>query len=453
MTLFSAIIAATSVSVVLVKATQLILSLSILIVIHEFGHFLFARLFKTRVEKFYLFFNPWFSLYKKQIGETEFGIGWLPLGGYAKISGMIDESMDKEQLAKPAETWEYRAKKPYQRLFIVSGGVLFNLILAFVIYTMVMWVYGEEYLPNANVKYGIECSEAARSMGFENGDKILKVNNLEVDNFAKVVPTILLENATSVTVERNGLVKEIVFDEENISRIIKMQKKQLIAPRVPFVVQKVVESGGAYKAGVKKNDVLIGVGDSALVFYDQFSAYFQGHKSTSIPVKLLRNKDTLTINVTTDSNGLIGVYATHYSSILELNTKKYGFWASFPAGFHKGVETLNDYFKQLKLLFQPKTKAYESLGGFIMIGSIFPDIWHWESFWNLTAFLSIILAVMNILPIPALDGGHVIMIIYEMITKRKPSDKFLEYAQIIGMVFLFSLLIYANMNDVIRLFK
>ena len=438
---------------ILVQIVQFIVSLTLLVLVHEFGHFLFARLSKTRVEKFYVFFHPWFTIWKKKIGETEFGIGWLPLGGYAKISGMIDESMDKEQMKSPAQPWEYRSKSAGARFMMVTGGVLFNILLAFVIYIGVTWAWGDSYLPNKNVTYGVTCSETAKQIGFQNGDKILLIDGKEVENFQKIVPTLLLDNVGWVTVERNGEELKLAFTDEDIAKIIKAEGVPLFSPRVPFIVGQTMEGFGAHKAGIKEGDKIIGINGHLMSYYDEINNIVPQYVGQIVPVTLVRTTDTLNIPVEVSAEGKLGLYATHYSSLLQFETKHYNFFTAIPAGIKKGFVTIKDYLKQIRLLFQPKTKAYESLGGFIKIGSIFPTIWNWEAFWNLTAFLSIILGVMNILPIPALDGGHMVLIIFEVLTGRKPSDKFMEYAQYVGFFILLALLVYANMNDIIGLFR
>src|SRR5665648_71799 len=442
--------------IVLIKAAQLILSLSLLVIIHEFGHFLFARLFKTRVEKFYLFFDPWFSLFKVKKGDTEYGVGWLPLGGYVKISGMIDESMDKEAMKLPPQPYEFRAKKTWQRLLIMIGGVLMNFILAFIIYIGILYAWGEQYLPTENVKYGIMVSETGKQIGFQNGDQILTVDHLYVENFRKIIPTVLLEEAKTIQVLRHGQPMDVEISDEDVALLIK--SGAVIEPRMPFEFKadRIVKDSPASLAGLKKNDVFVGVNGQRFDFYDQFTDYIQSHKGQAVEVEILRGEIPKTISVTVSEEGTLGFYPEFLESavkFLEYKTISYGFIASIPAGINKGITTIKDYLKQFKLIFSPKTKAYESLGGFIAIGNIFPGAWNWFSFWNMTAFLSIILGVMNLLPIPALDGGHVMFLLYEMITGRKLGDKFLEYAQIAGMVLLLSLVLFANGNDIFKLFN
>jgi regulator of sigma E protease len=438
---------------IVVRISQFLLSLSILVILHEMGHFFFAKLFKTRVEKFYLFFNPWFSLLKFKKGETEYGVGWVPLGGYVKISGMIDESMDMEQMKQPPQPYEFRSKPSWQRLFIMIGGVLVNFVLALVIYSMVLYVWGEEYLPNKNVKYGVSCDSIALNIGLRNGDKIISIDNKEPENFYGIMPDLLLNSSKTIQVDRNGQKVNIPIPESLIEVLIK-KHREFIQPRFPFYVEDFVKDSPGKAAGLKKGDKIVGIDSIKTEFFDEFRSEIVKHKNKITSIAILRNDSAMFINVKVPKEGLIGVIPNgDMSKFFELKKIEYGFWESIPAGINKGISTLTDYIKQFKLIFSPKTKAYESLGGFITIGKIFPGVWDWQAFWTLTAFLSIILAFMNILPIPALDGGHVIFLLYEMITGKKPGDKFLEYAQIVGLVILFSLLIYANLNDVFRLFK
>ncbi len=437
---------------ILVKAGQLILSLSILVVLHEFGHFLFARIFKTRVEKFYLFFDPWFSLFKMKKGETEYGVGWLPLGGYVKISGMIDESMDKEAMSQPPQPWEFRSKPSWQRLLIMLGGVMMNFIFALIIYIGVLYAWGETYLPTKNVTYGIEVSEAGKAVGFENGDKILSVDGKQIDNFMKIVPTIVLDNARSVQVERGGKVVEVEISDADLAILLK--SKEVLTWRKPFDIQvgKVVEASPAAAAGLQKGDVFVDIDGNRFEFYDQFSDYLQAKKGKVVALNILRNGAPLTSDVEVSEEGKLGFFPVfNHPELFQLETINYGLMESIPAGIKRGVQTTKDYLKQFKLFFKPETKAYESLGGFATIGNIFPSTWNWFSFWNMTAFISIILAIMNLLPIPALDGGHVMFLFFEMITGKKPGEKFLEYAQITGMIILLALVLFANANDIIKI--
>ena len=438
---------------VFVKIAQLLLSLSILVILHEAGHFMFAKLFKTRVEKFYLFFDPWFSLIKFKKGETQYGIGWIPLGGYVKISGMIDESMDKEQMKKPAEPWEFRSKPSWQRLIIMLGGVMVNFLLAIVIYIMVLFVWGEEYLPTENIKYGILVDSVGIEMGLRNGDRIVSVDNQEVENFYQIIPDIVLNERKTIQIKRDGRLMEVKIPKESIPLLIK--GKGRIDVRIPFsplIVEDFLKESPAKNAGLQTGDEILGLNNESYKYYDQFKKKLDESIGEKVSLQIKRNSNNLEIPVVVNNQGMIGI-RRDVKDFFEFRKIEYGFFESIPAGITKGVETLQDYLKQIKLIFSKDTKAYESLGGFITIGSIFPGVWDWYAFWNLTAFLSIILAIMNILPIPALDGGHVMFLLYEVVTGRKPGDKFMEYAQMTGMIILLALLLFANGNDVIRLFN
>jgi regulator of sigma E protease len=443
---------------ILTKAAQLVLSLSILVIIHELGHFILAKVFKCRVEKFYLFFNWGFSLFKLKRGETEYGIGWLPLGGYVKISGMIDESMDKEQMKQPPQPWEFRSKPAYQRLLIMIGGVVMNFIAALIIYIGVLYAWGDEYLPTSSVKFGIEVSDVGREVGFVNGDKILSVDNLVVDDFFKIVPTIVLESAKTVQVEREGQKMDVEISKEDITKMVKSSKHKaikIISVRFPFnmVVNSFAKKSPAQEAGIKKGDKIVMVNQQTFEYHDQFSSLLKANKGKELLFSIKRDSAMVDIPVTLTEEGLMGVtWDNSYQGLFEFKTLTYTFFESIPAGIARGWETSTNYLKQFKLIFSRETKGYESLGGFITIGNIFPGSWDWQSFWDMTAFLSIILGIMNILPIPALDGGHVLFVLYEMVTGRKPNEKFMEYAQIAGLTLLLLLVLYANANDVIRFF-
>lgn len=439
---------------VLIKAAQLVLSLSLLVILHEFGHFMFARLFKTRVEKFYLFFDPWFSLFKVKRGDTEYGVGWLPLGGYVKISGMIDESMDKEAMKLPPQEHEFRSKKSWQRLLIMIGGVMMNFIFAMVIYIGVLYAWGESYLPTENAKYGIHVNEVGEQIGLQNGDKVLSVDNQKVENFYKIIPTVLLEKAKTIQVERDGQLVDVEVSDDDLALLIKA--REVMNPRTLFnyKVAKFSKESLAEQAGLQKGDQITGIDAHQFTYYDEFLNYLKVHKNENILVEVLRDGVALSLPVKLDEKGLLGIHGDVAAfNDFEFKTISYSLLESIPAGIKKGINTVQDYLKQFKLIFSSKTKGYESLGGFIAIGNIFPGAWDWHAFWSMTAFLSIILAVMNLLPIPALDGGHVTFLLYEMVTGRKPGEKFLEYAQITGMVILLALVAYANGNDIVKLVK
>ncbi len=437
---------------ILIKIIQLLLSLSILVIFHEFGHYIAARIFKTRVEKFYLFFDPWFSLFKFKKGETEYGVGWVPLGGYVKISGMIDESMDREQMKQPPQPWEFRSKPAWQRLIIMLAGVTVNVLLAVAIYIVMLTVWGEQYLPTTEVKYGITVDSLGYEMGLRNGDRIVSIDHKAVDDFASIPKTIILEEAKSIQVVRDGLPTDIKIPAGFISKMIKHTSPDFISVRFPFEAGKFAPGSAAEAAGIKINDRIIGLNDSILLYFDQFRSAIQTFKKSQVKVMVLRGPDTLQIAVRVPNEGLIGVYPKSPAQFLTFKEKDYNLISAMPAGFVKTFDGAWNYLKSIKLLFSQE-KAYESVGGFISIGNIFPSTWDWHAFWSLTAFLSIMLAILNVLPIPALDGGHVMFLLYEIIFRRKPSDKFMEYAQIIGMALLFALLIFANGQDIMKLFR
>lgn len=438
------------------QAGYLIFSLSILVIIHEFGHYITAKWFKCRVEKFYLFFDPWFSLFKKKVGETEYGVGWLPLGGYVKIAGMIDESMDKEQMKQPPQPWEFRSKPAWQRLIIMIAGVTMNVLLAFFIYAMILYTWGDTKLPNANVKDGIWITDSLMSkIGLQNGDKIVAVNGEPVPYFDDLPAKVLLSR--QLTIERKGQQQNITIPINLIEQLVEKKGKRtpLFGPRIPAMVGGFddAQSTNARKAGLKVFDRIIAVDSTPVGFFDEMAPILKAKKNDSITLTVMRGGEEIRTRALVDTAGKIGFYVINdvqadSLGILKQETRKYGFLASFPAGVKKTGQQLNFYVQQFKLILNPETGAYKGVGGFKTMASIFPDYgWNWEAFWKITAFFSIILAFMNLLPIPALDGGHVVFTVIEMITGRKPSDKFLEYAQIAGMVILFALLIYANGND------
>jgi regulator of sigma E protease len=440
---------------ILIKILQLLLSLSILVIVHEFGHFAAAKLFKTKVEKFYLFFNPWFSLVKFNFKGTEYGIGWLPLGGYVKIAGMIDESLDKESMKLPPQPWEFRSKPAWQRLIIMLGGVIMNVVLAFVIYIAMLTAYGEHYLPTSEAnRYGIATDSLGRSFGLMNGDRILAVDDHFVEDFNKIPLTIILEKARSITVERNGKITTIELPEGAIGKLVKHQSPLFLSARIPFVVQGFPESSAARDAGVMPGDTLLSINGQETRYFQDFRESIQQYRNQVISLGLKRGSDTLFLAVQVPEAGLIGVFPVQQlDAFFNLAKKDYSLLSAIPAGMAKTVDGISGYLKQLKLIVSPEVKAYENVGGFIAIGNIFPAEFHWESFWRLTAFLSIMLAVLNLLPIPALDGGHVTFLMYEIVARRKPSDKFMEVAQIVGMAILLALMIFANGNDIVKLFR
>ncbi len=434
---------------VIIIVSQFILSLSILIVLHEMGHFLAAKLFGMRVEKFYLFFNPGFSLFKIKKGETEYGLGWLPLGGYVKISGMIDESMDKEQMKQPPQPWEFRSKPAWQRLIVMIGGVTVNLILGVIIYACVVYIYGEQYLPAKNAKYGIVADSTAIELGLNSGDKILSLDNQEIDNFNQIPLKLILDDVSTIQIERDGENMELAVPTGMKDKMV--NSKRMITPRIPFVIAQFAKESEAKAAGLKKRDRIVGINDSTILFFDQFKDALQSYKGDAILVNIIRDDKEERIKVTVPESGLLGIAPLgDYEELgFEMNTIEYSFLASIPRGMEKAYETLNNYIKQIKLLFV-LDKGYEKLGGFITIAKIFPSEWEWEFFWNITAFLSLVLALMNILPIPALDGGHVMFLLYEMISGKKPSEKVMEWSTYVGIAILLTLMLFVNGNDVIR---
>ena len=438
----------------LVKALQLILSLSILVLVHEFGHFIFARIFKVRVEKFYLFFDPWFSIFKfkPKNSDTEYGVGWLPLGGYCKISGMIDESRDKEAMAQPPKPYELRSKPAGQRLMIMVAGVLFNFLLALFIYSMVLFTWGDTFLPLKNVKAGMDYSETFHNVGFQDGDILLKADDTELERFGEDCFRRVL-NAQTVTVLRGGVETVIPIPEDMAQRVMR-DKKGFASYRFPMVVRELgkTESGEspAAVAGLQPGDSIVSINGIVTPSFYEVGEVLAQNKDKDVLVGFYRAGIPQTLTLHTDTAGKMGIYSVSPFDMYQTVTRKYGFFESFPAGVMLGVNTLKGYVSDMKYVFTKEGAS--SLGGFGTIGSLFPAEWDWHSFWMKTAFLSIILAFMNILPIPALDGGHVMFLLYEVIARRKPSDKFLEYAQVTGMFLLFALLIYANGNDIFRFF-
>jgi len=426
------------------KVAQLLLSLSILVILHEFGHYITAKWFKCRVEKFYLFFDPWFSLAKKKVGETEYGIGWLPLGGYVKISGMVDESMDKEQMKQPAQPWEFRSKPAWQRLIIMIGGVTVNILLAFIIYSMILMVWGEK-----NIKF--------KELGFENGDKIIAIDGKPVPEFTDVLKKLLVADE-GATIIRNGEKKELSLPVDLIGKLVEKRKKSekpILTPRVPVVVIEIDPSVPAFTSGLRKGDKIISINNKPAFFRDEFEKIMEDKKKgSSISLVVERNDSLVRFFTAVFDDSRIGFQSPTTPEqmdslgVYDFTLRKYGFFEAIPAGIKRSGAELGFYIDQFKKILSPETGAYKGVGGFKSMGSVFSGKgWDWEHFWTITAFFSIVLAFMNLLPIPALDGGHVLFTLIEMITGRKPNDKFLEYAQIVGMVLLLGLMLYANGND------
>lgn len=433
---------------------QLILSLSILIILHETGHFLPAKAFDTRVEKFYLFFDPWFSLFKKKVGDTEYGIGWLPLGGYVKIAGMVDESFDTEQLKQPPQPWEFRSKPAWQRLIIMLGGVTVNFILGFLIFAMVLFAWGEEYMPAKNAVYGIHVDSIGLHMGLQNGDRIVKVGEAPFEKFSDrtVVRAIVIDNIKTLTIDRDGQEITLQVDPSLIKELSSYKNKnnRLFTERVPFVVGDIVKKSPADESDLAKGDSVVGINGDSMVFFDQFQSRLRASPNQTVELQVIREGAPKNIAVTTTGEGTIGVRPYPPAYYFKTERQEYGFFESIPAGTVKGIQFLSDQIKAFGHILSGRIAASESLGGFASIGSMFGTVWEWERFWTMTAILSLILAFMNLLPIPALDGGHVLFLIWEVITGRKPSDKFMEYATMVGFILIIALMLYANGLDIVR---
>jgi regulator of sigma E protease len=437
-----------------VKTAQFILSFSILVVLHELGHFIPARLFKTRVEKFYLFFNPGFSLWKKKIGETEYGIGWIPFGGYVKIAGMIDESMDKEQLKKEPESWELRSKPAYQRLIVMLGGVFVNIILAIVIFIGIGWYWGEDYLPAKNVTYGVHASKLAKDMGVQEGDIIVSLDNKELENFDALESKLILSNPKTIQVKRADSIVSLNIPASLATSIAKFKKTApFVLPRVPVIIDSVGKSAVVLQGAFNKNDTLLKINNESVQYQYEFIEVKQKYADSIVMITAKRGEDTVYIKTLINGSGQLGLFVKLPYALFTTVHKEFTFLQAIPEGTKRCFTTLDNYIQGIKQIFSGKVNPNDSLGSLISIGNTFPSSWDWERFWTLTAIFSIILAFMNVLPIPALDGGHALFIIVEMITGKKPSDKFMEYAQIVGMMLMFGLMLYALGLDFWRLFK
>lgn len=440
-----------------IKISQFLLSLSLLIILHEFGHFLPAKAFKTRVEKFYLFFDVKFSLFKKKIGDTVYGIGWLPLGGYVKISGMIDESMDTEQMAKPPQPWEFRSKPAWQRLIIMLGGVTVNFLLAILIYIGMSYYYGDKVLPNDNIKDGLLIeSTVANKAGLYTGDKIIAVDGDKIETFREIPEKVLF--GKDITIERNGEQSIINMPEDFLSQLIDSKERGIIELRTPFAIVEVPDSSHNIGSGIRKGDIIIGLNNTKTKYADEVKTFLEQSKGEQVKATILRDGSELEAPLTINNDGKLGlVYASGSTpetlealGYYKFETKEYGFFESIPVGLDKAYEKVDSYITQFKAIFTPSTGAYKGVGGFKAIYDIFPSFWSWQVFWSITAFLSIMLGVLNLLPIPALDGGHVVFLLYEMVSGRKPGDKFLEYAQMVGFIILIALVLFANGNDIFK---
>ncbi|MEJ6736141.1 MAG: RIP metalloprotease RseP [Flavobacteriales bacterium] len=435
----------------IIQGGQLLLGISILVILHEFGHYAAAKYFKTKVESFYLFFNPWFSVYKKKIGDTEYGIGWLPLGGYVKIAGMIDESMDKEQMDKPAEDWEFRSKPTWQRLIIMLGGVIMNVIVAFFIYAMVLFTWGEKYIPANNAVHGVYCDSLMVDLGFNHNDRIVALDGKPVsdeDTYGEIRIQLLLDGIKEVTVDRNGNKARVTIPEDFPQSVLRTGAKELFTEEIPFIIEVVDPGKPAETAGFMVGDRVVAINDLRVSGLVHSTQLLKGKKSKKIDFTVLRNNKELQLSVTTTENGMIGVGRKIPTEVLEIKVKEYGFFESIPAGFFKTGNVISRYIDQFSLIFSKE--GVTQLGGFGTIAKIYGAEWVWQRFWEMTAMISVMLAVMNLLPIPALDGGHVVFLTYEMITRRKPNEKVMEFAQVAGMLFLLAFMLYANGMDVVR---
>lgn len=436
--------------VILIKTLQFVASLSLLVLIHEFGHYITARIFKIRVEKFYIFFNPWFSLYKRKVGETEYGIGWLPLGGYVSLAGMIDESMNAEQMQQPPQPWEFRTKPAWQRLIVMLAGIAMNVLFAMFLYSMILFTWGEQYYHNDDVKHGYEFTAQGEELGFKDGDHIVSIDGKPIGNILDINKMLIItESDREVVVSRDGEMQTLVLPLE---RLVAMRQDNSIVdffqPIIPFVVDE-VKSEEALAAGLMAGDELVKVDGVEVSNFMKGKELIAEAKGRNAEVEVLRSGEPVVLSLPVNEEGQIGVMI----KMIEPRITEYGFFESIPAGIRRGGEQIASYWEQLKMIVNPETKSYKEVGGFIAIGNIFPESWNWRSFWSLTAFISVALAIMNLLPIPGLDGGHALFTLWEVITRRKPSDKFLEVMQYIGMALLLLLLIYANGNDILKLFN
>jgi len=443
---------------ILIKVSQFILSLSLIIVLHEFGHYWPARYFKIKVEKFYLFFDVNFSLFKKKIGETEWGIGWLPLGGYVKIAGMIDESMDKEQMAKPPKSWEFRSKPSWQRLIIMLGGVTVNFIMAIIIYIALAYSYGSSSISLGSIKDGfVITNPILTEAGFRTGDKIITVDGQTLETYSDLRKSII--GSTNYQIERDGNILEIQLPVDFLGKLSSSEDMSTFEFRRPFIIQSVSDESLNKDYDIRQGDRIISVNGQEIKYADQLDPLLQQNSNQTIEVELIRDTFRIKKTLNVDQDGKLGImYGATVQNMVDLGLMKvsinsYSFLESIVAGTNRFVSFTGFYIEQFVAIFNPSTGAYKGLGGFISIGNIFPSTWDWQSFWNTTAFLSIMLGVLNLLPIPALDGGHAMFLLYEMVSGRKPSDKFMQTVQVIGFIILLALVIFANGNDIYKLFN
>ena len=437
---------------VILKILQVILSLSLLVLVHELGHYIAARIFKIRVEKFYLFFPPAVFKFKPRGSETEFGIGCIPLGGFCKISGMIDESMDTEAMKKPPQPWELRSRPAWQRLIVMAGGVIMNVILAIVLYITILFVWGEQYVRTSDAVYGIETGALAREIGFRDGDRIIAFDGKPApENFADLQVDMLRDQVERVTVLRGDDTAEVIIDPEYMPAML--NTPGMFGIRLPILVGGVPDTSINAGADLRIGDKFLSASGQPVTYYQDLQRVLADNAGTSVDLRLLRGSDTVTVPVMVGSDGKMGVLLSRDISGIKITRREYSLPEAIPAGFLMTFTNIGHYIKELGLIFSPQTEAYKSVGSFIAIGSIFPSSWDWQIFWNITALLSIMLAVMNLLPIPALDGGHILFLLYEMITGRKPSDRFMEVAQMIGMFLLLMIMVLAFGNDIMRLLR
>ena len=447
-------LAAIDLTVLATKTAQFILSFSIIVVLHELGHFIPARLFGARVEKFYLFFNPGFSLWKKKIGDTEYGLGWIPFGGYVKIAGMIDESMDKEQLNKAPESYELRSKPAYQRLIVMLGGVIVNVILAIVIFIGIAWFWGDEFLPAKNLSYGIHPTEISKKMGLKDGDIIMSLDQKELKDFFELESKIVLEDAKTIQVKRGDSVLSLAIPATVASELSNANNTTaFVLPLFPVIVDSIGKSAVMVEGNFQKNDTLLSINGQSVKYQHEFIEVKKKYSDSLVTVIAKRGMDTVTIRTLINNKAQLGLFVKLPMQLFKTVHQEYSFAEAIPTGIQRCFTTLDNYVTGIKQIFTGKVNPNDSLGSLISIGNTFPSQWDWERFWTLTAVFSIVLGFMNVLPIPALDGGHALFILFEMITGRKPSDKFMEYAQIAGMILMFGLMFYALGLDFWRLFK
>jgi regulator of sigma E protease len=447
-------LAAIDLTVLATKTAQFILSFSIIVVLHELGHFIPARLFGARVEKFYLFFNPGFSLWKKKIGDTEYGLGWIPFGGYVKISGMIDESMDKDQLNKAPEAYELRSKPAYQRLIVMLGGVIVNVILAIVIFIGIAWFWGDNFLPSKNVSYGIHVSELSKKMGMQDGDIIVGLDQKELKDFFELESKIVLENAKTIQVKRGDSMLDLTIPATLAADLSNTNNTTaFVLPLFPVIVDSIGKSAVVVEGSFQKNDTLISINGQSVKFQHEFIEVKKKYSDSLVTIIAKRGMDTVKIRTLINNKAQLGLFVKLPMQLFKTVHQEYSFAEAIPTGVKRCFTTLDNYVTGIKQIFTGKVNPNDSLGSLISIGNTFPSQWDWERFWTLTAVFSIVLGFMNVLPIPALDGGHALFILFEMITGRKPSDKFMEYAQIAGMILMFGLMLYALGLDFWRLFK